>query len=170
MHLHLMSTFITNPFYIPGQTIPTHHPPSMNRKFYLISLLSHFYNQPFHVHYMPRIYRTLSFTIHTPSQSCIFIHLMPSYNNTIKCMPSIQEQGKTSNRDALSPISSLKLKGLAQAKGSLAQARGSLTQAGSLRLGESSTYKYSGLCAFSLRRDSPRLSETLARSKTELVA
>jgi len=36
---------------------------------------------------------------------------------------------------------------------------------GELRLGESLTYRYSGFCAFSLRRDSPRLSETLARSK-----
>ncbi|QCD93373.1 hypothetical protein DEO72_LG5g1448 [Vigna unguiculata] len=58
---------------------------------------------------------------------------------------------------ALSPNSSLRLK-------HLAQARGSLAQASSLRLGESSTHMNSGLCAFSLRRDSPRLSETLARS------
>jgi len=66
--------------------------------------------------------------------------------------------GKISNQNALPPSSSLRLKGLAQA-------RGSLTQASSLRLGESSTHRNSGLCAFSLRRDTPRLSETLARSK-----
>jgi len=90
MHIHLMSTFITNPFYIPGQTIPTHHPPSMNREFYLISLPCHFHNQPFHVYYMPRIYPSSSFTTHTPSHSCIFIHLMSLYN-PIKYMPSIQE-------------------------------------------------------------------------------
>ena len=65
---------------------------------------------------------------------------------------------KSPNQYAVSPNSSLRLKGLAQA-------RGSLTQASSFRLGESSTNRNSGLCAFSLRRDSPRLSETLARSK-----
>jgi len=66
--------------------------------------------------------------------------------------------GKTSNQNALSPNSSLKLKGLAQERGSLAKAS-------SLRLGESLTHKNSGLYAFSLRRDTPSVSETLARSK-----
>ncbi|QCE03457.1 hypothetical protein DEO72_LG8g1481 [Vigna unguiculata] len=47
----------------------------------------------------------------------------------------------------------------------LAQARGSLAQASSLCLGESSTSRDNGLCTFSPRRDSPRLGETLARSK-----
>jgi len=65
---------------------------------------------------------------------------------------------KSPNQYAVSPSSSLMLKGLAQARRTLAQVS-------SYRLGESSTYKIVTLCAFSLRRDSPRLSETLARSK-----
>jgi len=126
----------------------------MNIEFYLLSIPCHFHNQPFHVHYMP----SSSFTIHTPSHSCIFIHLMPLYNNPIKYMPNIQEQRKYQTRTHSRSASSLRLKGLAQARRSLAQAS-------SLRLGESSTHKNNDFCAFSLRRDSPRLSETLSRSK-----
>jgi len=68
-----------------------------------------------------------------------------------------------SNQHAVSPSSSLRLKGLAQARTTLAQAS-------SLRLGESSTHKTGALRVFSLRRDFPRLSETFARSKPERVA
>jgi len=57
---------------------------------------------------------------------------------------------KLPNQHAVSPSSSLKLKGLAQARTTLAQA--------------------SSLRAFSLRRDFPRLSETFACLKPERVA
>jgi len=87
---------------------------------------------------------------------------MPLYNNLIKQEPNIQEQEKRQTRTYSRPAPrsgwrvSLRLKGLAQAS--------------PLRPGESSTYKYSDFCAFSLRQDPPRLSETLTRSKIELVA
>jgi len=107
---------------------------------------------------MPRIIQVRhSQPIHPPTH-VYSSPLMPLYNNPISYMPNIQEQEKTPNQNALSPSSSLRLKGLTQARGSLAQAS-------SLRLGESSIHRNSGLCAFSLRRDSPRLSETHARLK-----
>jgi len=67
------------------------------------------------------------------------------------------------NQHAVSPSSSLRLKGLAQARTTLAQTS-------SLRLGKSSTHKTGALHAFSLRRDFPRLSETFTRLKPERVA
>ena len=85
MHIPLMSTFITNPFYIPGQTIQTHHPPYMNTKFYLISIPCHFHNQPFHVHYMPRIIQVHhSQLIHPPTHAYSFIscHYIIIQSNT----------------------------------------------------------------------------------------
>ena len=62
----------------------------------------------------------------------------------------------------VSPNTSLRLQGLAQARRTLAQAS-------SLRLGESSTFSIRTLHAFSLRPNPPRLSETFARSKVQRV-
>jgi len=98
MHIHLMSTFITNPFYIPGQT---HTNSSSSIHEYRI--ISHINTMALS---LPTIscslhaknYPSSSFTTHTPSYSCIFIHLMPLYNNPIKSMPSIQEQRKYQTR------------------------------------------------------------------------
>jgi len=129
----------------------------MNIEFYLISIPCHFHNQPFHVHYMPRIIQIHhSQLIHPPTHAYSFTSCHYIITQSIHAKHPRTE--KISNHDALSPSSSFRLKGLAQARGSLAQAS-------SLRLGESSTHKNSGSCTFLLRRDSPRLSETLSRSK-----
>jgi len=143
--------------------IPTHHTLSMNTKSQLISLSCHFHNQPSHDFNMSNSfkfiihnpYTLLSMHIHFPSGHYIIIHSYTSQTS--------KNRNKTPHQNAHSPSSSLKLKGLAQARGSLAQAS-------SLRLGESSTHRNNNLHAFSHRRASPRLSEMLARSKTELVA
>jgi len=87
-----MSTLITNLFHISSQT-NTNSPCSIHElESQPISLPCHFHNQPFHVHFMPRIYSSLSFITHTPSHSCIFIPFMPSYNNPINYMPNIKGQ------------------------------------------------------------------------------
>ena len=137
--------------------IPTHHTPSMNTESQLISLPCHFHNQPFHDYYMPRFIQVHhSQLIHPPTHaysfpSCHYIIIKSNTSQTSRTW-------RTLNHNALSPSSLPRLKGLAQARGSFAQAS-------SLRLGESSTHRNSGLRAFSLRRVSPCLSETLARSK-----
>jgi len=76
---------------------------------------------------------------------------MPSYNDPINYMPNIQEQERNVKlkRSLVQP--------LAQAEESRSSERVS-------RSGEGSKSWNSGLCAFSLRRDPPRLGETLARS------
>jgi len=108
---------------------------------------------------MPRIYPSSSFITRAPSRSCIFIPPHAIIQQSIHLHAKHSKTGReTSNQSAPSPSSSLKLKGLAQARRSLAQVS-------SLHLGESTTSRDSGLCTFSLRRDSPRLGETLARSK-----
>jgi len=129
--------------------IPTHHTPSMNTEFQLISLPCLFHNQPFHVHYMPSIIQVHhSQLTHPPTHaysfpSCHYIIIQSNTSQTSK------------NRKNAKPERTL-TQLLAQAEGS--------------RSGESSTYRYSDFCACSLRRDPPRLSEMLARSKTELVS
>jgi len=70
---------------------------------------------------------------------------------------------KTPRLATLSPSFSLRQQGLAQARRTLAQASFP-------RLDESSTSSTVASHAFSLRRDSPRLSETFARSKRQRVA
>jgi len=72
---------------------------------------------------------------------------------TIQAHNHILNQGKTSRPATFSPSSSLRQQ-------DLAQARRTLTQASFPRLGESSTSNTEILRAFSLKRDSPRLSET----------
>jgi len=133
------------------KSIPTRHTPSMNIEFQLMSLPCHFHNQPFHVHYMPRIIQVRhSQLIHPLTHaysipSCHYIIIQSNTSQTSK------------NRENAKPERTL-AQLFAQAKGSRSSERVS-------RSGESSTHRNSGLCAFSLRRDSPRLSETLARSK-----
>jgi len=87
MHIHLKSTS----FIFQVKPIPTPHTSSMNIEFWLISLPCHFHNQPFHVHYMPRIIQVCHpQLIHPPTHaysfpSCHYIIIQSKY------MPNIQE-------------------------------------------------------------------------------
>ena len=83
IHTYL-STLITNLFHVPGQTNTSSSCSIHQLESQSISLPCHFRNQPFHTHFMPRIYSSLSFITHTPSHSCI---LYPSCHYTIT--PSI---------------------------------------------------------------------------------
>jgi len=77
--------------------IPTHHSPSMNLEFYLISIPCHFHNQPFHVHYMPRIIQLHhSQLIHPPTHAYSFTlcHYIIIQSNT--CQAS-------KNRESIKP-------------------------------------------------------------------
>jgi len=106
-----------------------------------------------HIKLMPNSW----FTHITLSQSCIIIPGNPSYNNLYKHKLYIQAQRQTNSLCILAQL--------------FAQARESRSSEKDSRLGELPSPRgeldthNSGLCALSLRRDSPRLSETLARSK-----
>jgi len=96
--------------------IPTHHPPSMNIEFYLISIPRHFHNQPFHVHYMPRIIQIHhSQLIHLPTHAYSFTscHYIVIQSNT--CQTS-------KNRENIKPGRTL-AQLFTQAKGSRSSER-----------------------------------------------
>ena len=125
--------------------IPTHHTPSMNIEFQLISLPCHFHNQPFHVHYMPRIIQVYhSQLIHPPTHAYSF----PSFHYIIIQSNTSQT---SKNKGNTKPERTLTQR-FAQAEGSRSSERVSRS-ASSLRLGESSTHRNSGLCAFSLAQN-----------------
>jgi len=50
-----VNLFNPSSFVSHVKSIPTHHSQTMNIELSLISIPCHFHNQPFHVHYMPRI-------------------------------------------------------------------------------------------------------------------
>jgi len=98
-------------------------------------------------------------THHSPATP--FIQAIQFINLKIKLILaccSLFKIQETSRPNHFLPSISLRQKGLAQARRTLAQAS-------SLRLGESSTSSLGTLRVFSLRRDSPRLSETFVRPK-----
>jgi len=110
----------------------------------------------------------LSCSHHVKTRKSQLIHLIHTCHsvhklkgNTHTSMLSVFKIKKTSRRTPFSPSISLRQKGLAQARRTLAQAS-------SLHLGESSTSRIITLCAFALRRDPPRLSETFARPKSRV--
>jgi len=149
---------------------------------------NHEYETPSHIITMPRWYQSFYVSCRTHAKSIISIPWIISYKYhthtmlklmthnscTITFIKAIQfiflkiiltqaycqhlRSKKTSRPATFSPSFSLRQEGLAQARRILAQAS-------SLCLGESSTFRTVALHAFSLRRDSPRLSETFARSK-----
>ena len=93
--------------------------------------------------------------IHHPIHKGHSVHnLKDNTHTSILSTFGIKEKSRPAT---FSPSFSLRKKGLAQARRTLAQAS-------SLRLGESSTSSIVALHAFSLKRESPCLSETFARS------
>jgi len=99
---------------------------------------------------MPRIYPSSSFITHAPSCSCIFIPHHAIIQQSIH-LHAKHRKGNIKSERTLAQL-------FAQAKGPRSSDRVS-------RSGESLTSRDSGLCTFSLRRHSHRLSETLACSK-----
>jgi len=116
-----------------------------------------FWDQSSHVHHISSIIQNPLVITHTPSHSCILISPVPSFNSTITYRSTIQgqEEHQDETHSRLAPRLGLRA----------SPRRESFAQASSLRLGESSRIWNNGLYTFSLGRDSPRLSETLACSK-----
>jgi len=137
--------------------IPTHHTPSMNIEFQLISLPCLFHNQPFHAHYMPRIIQVHhSQLIYPPTHAYSFptCHYIIIQSNT----------SQTSKNRESAKLARTLAQLFAQAGGSRSSER--VSRSGELPSpGRELNSRNSGFCAFSLRRDSPRLSEMLASSK-----
>jgi len=116
-----------------------------------------FWYQPSHVHHISSITQNPLFITHIPSPSCILVSPMPSYNSTIKYRSTIKGQKEHEAKTHSHPTP--------RSGWGASPRRETLAQTSSLRLGENSRIWNSGLCTFSLRRDSPRLSEMLACSK-----
>ena len=138
---------ITMPLvYQPSRFIVTHTK--------LVTPISWIISHNYHVPVTSKLITQNSYT--TP-----FIHAIQFINLKVKLIQaccSLLKIQETSRPTHSSPSTSLRQKGLAQARRTLAQAS-------SLRLGESSTSSMRTLRAFSLRREPPRLSETFARPK-----
>jgi len=114
------------------------------RIFYLISIPCHFHNQPFHVHFIPRIIQVHhSHLIHplTHAYSFTSCHYIITQSNT--CQTS-------KNRENIKPGHTLAYL-FAQAEGSRSSERESRS-ASSLRLGESSKRGTGSIHTSSLRR------------------
>jgi len=112
-----MPTFKANTFHVPGQTHSTHHNPSMNIEFQLISLPCHFntnhlINVPCHAHTKPIIHELWIIPLmHT--------HLSHTFNTILKSNKHNHSRSrKTIKHHIVSPNTSLRLKGLAQARDS----------------------------------------------------
>jgi len=118
----------------------------------LIPIPCHFYNQPFHTHYMPRSCQAHHPQLINPLThaysfiSCFNIAIQPNMYQT----PKNKERNRTQalSRQTLAPAersrSGERLLSLRQA---------SLVQASSFRLGEGSKDGNSSLCVPSFRRD-----------------
>ncbi|QCD96912.1 hypothetical protein DEO72_LG6g1622 [Vigna unguiculata] len=137
--------------YVPT-TMPTPYSRTQQMELRLISLPCHIDTNPFMslVELMPNS----SFKFHDSSHTIIMLNIHSPTKS--------RKQSHHAVSRPVSPNTSLRLQGLAQARRTLAQAS-------SLRLGESSTFSIRTLHAFSLRPNPPRLSETFARSKVQRV-
>jgi len=176
--------------YIHIHHIQVSHNSPLSQPNHTNSLFSnHEYGTPSHIITMPHWYQhfhvscrthtkliiTIPWIISYKHHTHIMLKLMNHNSYTIPFIKVIQfiflkiiliqtycqhlRSRKTSGPATFSSSFSLRQKGLAQARRTLAQAS-------SLRLGESSTSSTVALHVFLLRRDSPRLSETFAHSKT----
>jgi len=180
VHIRLIQFLIIHLFRTPNQTMPTHYSLTQNMELCLISLPCHIDTNFFHVSCRThvKLIISISWTISYIYHTHIILKRINHNSHTIPFIKVIQfiflkvitiqahnrhfKSRKTSRPATFLPIFSLRQQDLAQARRTLAQASFPL-------LGESLTFCTGTLRAFSLRRDSPRLSETSLAQKLHWV-